>query len=183
MTCAFLLVGGESNASNGGVSSDSKNATVKSSNMLEDPTRFMDGSINPDNIRPEVAYSIFFRMLTGGKNDRAQSHSRALAQSLALNEEDISSLFAVAEEFRQRVSNFDSTARHIKDKYHPDHSRVPTGEDKTVLADLEKKKDSLVLKLISILPRRLSPDGWYKVHHYVKDTIQRKTKIILDDNK
>jgi hypothetical protein len=78
MTGTFLLVGGESNASNGGKLSDSKNATAKSSNILQVPKQIVDGSINPDNIRPEVAYSIFFRMLTGGKNGMAQSHSRAL---------------------------------------------------------------------------------------------------------
>jgi hypothetical protein len=183
MTGTLLLAGGESNASNGGKLNYSKDAAAKSSNILQGPKQIVDGSINPDNIRPEVAYSIFFRMLTGGKNDLAQSHSSALAKSLALNDKDISSLFSVAEEFRQRVSSFDNAARNIKDKYHPDHSRIPTVEDKAVLADLEKKKDSLVLKLVSILPRRLSPDGWYKVHHYVKDTIRRKTKIVVDDNK
>lgn len=177
---ATLLVGRQSNASDKKPISSTEDSS-KASDKSQAPKRLVDGSANPDNIPSEVAYSIFFRILTGGKNDTARSHSRALAKSLALSDQDIKSLFVVAEQFHQQVSNFDNTAKNIKDKYHPDHSRIPTIEDRGVLADLQKKKDSLVLKLASDLPQRLSPDGWYKVHRYVQETIRRKTKIAFDD--
>lgn len=147
------------------------------------PGQIIDGSLNPDSIRPEIAYSIFFRMLTAGKTDLAQSHSKALAKSLGLNDQDIISLFTIAEEFRQKVSDFDSRVQSIKNQYHPNHDTPVTAEDRTALGNLQKKKDTLVLKLASLMPRRLSPDGWYKVHHYVQETIRRRTRIADDGEK
>lgn len=179
----FLFIVGPSNASSRNMSSDFRTSSTKSGNALQESTHVIDGFTNPDSIPPEVAYSIFFRMLTGGKNQISRSHSRALAKSLLLSDQDINSLFAVAGEFSQQVSLFDDTATRIKDKYHPDHGRIPATEDRAILTDLQKRKDKLVLKLAGILPQRLSPEGWYKVHQYIQETIRRKTKIAIDDEK
>lgn len=138
------------------------------------------GQNNPLLISDRVAYTMVFRLLSSHKNDPTQiKRLRAyIRQNLGITQEsDITAVFSLASNFKQRISPLDNQITAIKDRYHvlghPPYSQA----DLQRFATLKQNKERVVDSLITDIPRRMSTEGRNKLNQRIQDHVKARIKI------
>lgn len=129
----------------------------------------VDGAANPEKIPDEVAYSVFFRMISGRQTEAERRHIMSYLRQIGLEDADSNALIIAAEEYRQLAGVLDNQASQITLHQPPDKKR---------LKRLVKQKEAMVKDVVGSLRYRLSKDGLEKVRQNVDGRVKRNTTIV-----
>jgi hypothetical protein len=132
------------------------------------PAVSVDGAAKPEKIPDRVAYSLFFRMISGRQTELQKRHILSYLKQLELNEADSNALLTLAEEYRERVAVLDNQATQIA-------RNQPL--DKRELKKLTLQKEAITKDVTASLRFRLSKDGFDKVQQNVTQRVKRNTKL------
>lgn len=147
----------------------------------------IDGAKNPELIPDRVAYSLLFRVLTGGKRPESRARIRSYVRqfgtgvqgcedtscSKRMAADDVDAVFAAADEFQPRVAALDQRAAEIKKNNWSNRTPEVTAQ----LAQLQRQKDALMDEFAASLSRRLSPGGLNRLRAHVEWRIKTRTKM------
>jgi len=156
---------------------------------LQDPEDIIDGAKNPEMIPDHLAYSAFFRLLSGRRTEEEKRRARSYLRSVlgcddcdnkqsakkdhALENTEIDRILAVAEDFGRQVGALDQQAKEIKERY--GHS--PDSAAKSRLGKLQKQKETVVSTIAASLPTLLGAASAEKVRKHIKERVKHKMKV------
>lgn len=151
----------------------------------QDPPGIVNGKDNPDLIPDRVAYSLIFRLISEHQGEAEKAHIRAYVRHLGLgkqackkcsassDEADVDALIAVANEFKQRVGTLDGQAKELRSR----HRETLPSAVKGQLAQLQRRKDAVVVEMIAVLPKRLSANGLRNLRGRVRERVKSHVKM------
>lgn len=157
----------------------------------QQPTGFIDGSVNPELVPDQVAYSLLFRLLsdrhTKEEQNRVRSYlkmtfgcsncNQAELKKRGVSEDaHINAFLVVVNEFEQRVGALDRKAQDLHDRYWPN----PSHEVLAQLNEMQKQKEGIVAELVASLPTRLGAAGMEKLRQHINERVKRKVKMTSD---
>lgn len=118
-----------------------------------------------------------FRLLSSHKNEVERKRLRGyIKQNLGITSEDeIESLFDLANDFKQQSKVIDNNIISIKNRNHPTHSY--NQNDLIQLEKLKKDKEKIIGKLIKEIPRRLTVNGRNKLNQNLQERVKSKIKV------
>ncbi|MEJ7616623.1 MAG: hypothetical protein WKF30_06565, partial [Pyrinomonadaceae bacterium] len=147
----------------------------------------INGADTPDAIPDHVGYEFLLRSLVSNKEKYGEKDDirvRATVLEITEDESEIKLILALAQRFEQEISVLDQQAKQLKDMHWPDPSQTVMDQ----LADLQRKKESLIRKTVDSLTKKLDDNdikktlkgeangekGARKVSKHIYDKVKRR---------
>jgi hypothetical protein len=148
-------------------------SSVAARATLQDPIGTIDGSVTPEQIPDEVAYSLFFNFIAGRGTEKAKSSLRAYMQQVQLADIDLENLTLISDEYQNAVRSLDTEQSALVESHHHNMAEI-----EAELNSLQLQRQLLVSAKVALLTSRLGATGAEKVRRHVMEYIKRKVKII-----
>ena len=146
---------------------------VNSRNSAERlPPGSIDGSVNPESIPDEIAYSLLFRLLA--QRDTKEENAKIRSYIKLMNVTDAKGLLSVVDEFERRVGKLDRQAEKIHEKRGPNLDSQALAR----LNALEQQKNEIIADIVQTLPGRIDVDNLDNLRTHIKERVKRNVKMI-----
>ena len=139
----------------------------------QDPIGTIDGSVTPEQIPDDVAYSLFFNFVAGGRTEKEKGSLRAYMQQVQLDDVDFDALSSISDEYQTAVNDLDREQSALVDSHHHNIAEIQGQLD-----ELQQRRRLLISQKVTSLATNLGELGAAKIRRHVMEYIKRKVKII-----
>ncbi len=127
-----------------------------------------------ETIPDRIAYSLLLRLVSELSDNQNERQARAYVNRIGFeNESDVQALFAVAKEFRERVSHLDAQVKASKE------GNI-AGSNRKELGELRSHYETAVDECIKSLFERVSEKDAAKLRDFMETTFKPKVKLRSD---
>lgn len=141
---------------------------------LQQPSRVVDGSKNPELIPNHAAQEVFLRSLVAkpDEGEAGQRRIRAFAEDTGLKGPEVDALLDLAQDFVGQVSTLDKQVKELKDKHWPE----PSDSVKAELIQLQENKQAIIADTVitSLAARLKTNDNVDKVQRHIAERVKRQ---------
>lgn len=162
-----------------------------SNKVHEDRPGTINGKLNAEMIPDHVAYAMLFRMVGDRQEESARKSIRDYVAQIfrcrgcgadpgtpdsvpGLDNPDIDTLIAAADEHHQRITVLDNEAAKIKGRSWPE----PAPDTLAQLTKLQAENEALTAEIAGSLPARLSAAGMATLRVYIEKRIKPNIKMV-----